>query len=116
MFFIDIISPSTTRMGSRKPWLLVVEDSTHYAWSYFLKEKLELKDGMLELLKDFRSTQCIDVRYTHCDNAGESKSFEWLCKQEGMGIKFEYTMPSLSQQNIELSKSLLCFITEFKLC
>ena len=34
-----------------------------------------------------------------CDNAGESKSFEDLSKKEVLGIKFEYTSPSSTQQN-----------------
>ena len=44
----------------------------------------------MELFKDLKSTQSVDVDYIYCDNAGENESFEWLCKWEGMCIKFEY--------------------------
>ncbi len=34
-----------------------------------------------------------------CDNAGENVALEMSCKQEGLGIKFEYTAPGTPQQN-----------------
>ena len=78
---------------------MVLEDGIDYAWSNFLKEKSELKDVIFALLKDLKSTQDIDVKYIHCNNDGEHESFERLCKQERLGIKFEYTMPGMPQQN-----------------
>ena len=68
---------------------------------------LELKDVTLELLKDLKSMWGIVIRYFHCDNAGENKSFEWLCKQEGLSIKFEYAMPSTPQQNGKIEQELV---------
>ena len=96
-FFIDISYPSTISMGCKKHWLLVLEDSIDYAWSYFLKEKSELEDIMLIFLKYLKSTQGINVRYTNCNNASENESFESVCKQEGMVIEFEYTVPGTPQ-------------------
>ena len=37
-------SPSIMSMGGNKHWLLVIEDSTNHALSYFLQENSELKD------------------------------------------------------------------------
>ena len=34
-----------------------------------------------------------------CENSSENKSFEYLSKKEGLGIKFEYTSPGIPQQN-----------------
>ena len=45
--FIDINSPSTASLGGKKYWLLIVENNTDYALSYFLPEKSELKDVMM---------------------------------------------------------------------
>ena len=39
------------------------------------------------------------VNYIWCDNAGEILALEMVCKQEGLGIHFEYTIPSTPQQN-----------------
>ena len=41
LFFV-ISSPSTSTFGGKKHWLLVIEDSTDYVWSYFSKEKMYL--------------------------------------------------------------------------
>ena len=49
--FINESSPFTADNDSKKHWLLVVEDSTNYAWSHFLKEKSELKDVIISLLR-----------------------------------------------------------------
>ena len=67
--FVDISSPSTANMHSKRHQLLIVEDrstanmhskrhqllivedSIDYVRSYFLKEKSELKDLMLSLLR-----------------------------------------------------------------
>ena len=40
----------------------------------------------------------MQVQYFHCDNAGENQAFEKTCKQEGLGIDFEYTAPGTPQQ------------------
>ena len=39
------------------------------------------------------------VKFIRCDNAGENQTAEALCKQEGLGIIFEYTAPNTPQQN-----------------
>ena len=37
--FINIRSTSTASLGGKRHGVLVVEDSTGYAWSFFVKEK-----------------------------------------------------------------------------
>ena len=41
----------------------------------------------------------VNVRYIHCNNAEENEDFEWLWKQEAMGVKFNYTVLGTPQQN-----------------
>ena len=81
-----------------------MKDCTDYTWSYFLKEKTELKQVMMSLSNDLKATYCIDARYIVYDNAGENEDFKWLCKQDRMNIKFEYTMPNTLQQNWRVEK------------
>ena len=40
--FFDISSPPTATFGGKKYWLLDIEGITNYAWSFSLKEKLDL--------------------------------------------------------------------------
>ena len=49
MLFFDISSHST--FCGKKHCLLVMDDSSDYVWSFFLKEKSNLEDIMLSLMK-----------------------------------------------------------------
>ena len=50
--FFDIISPSTPTFGSKQHWLLVVDNSSNFIWSFFLK-KSNLVDIIVGLIKKF---------------------------------------------------------------
>ena len=54
LFFV-IRSPSTPTFGSKKHSLLIIEDSTDYTSSYFLKVKSTLKNTMLALIKNIKT-------------------------------------------------------------
>jgi len=96
---IDISSPSTKSIGGKSHWLLVVDDCTDYAWSFFLKQKSETKDIMIALIKELKQAYDIEVKTIRCDNSGENNALQRSCKQEGLGIAFEYTAPNTPQQN-----------------
>ena len=68
--------------GDKKHWLLVVEDSSDYVWSFFLKEKPDLADTMLGLVKNLKTKYNLQVQYLCCDNAYENVVFEEAYKQE----------------------------------
>ena len=53
--FFDISSPPTPIFGGKKHWLLAIEDSPDYVWSYFLKEKLDLVCVMMGLVKNLKT-------------------------------------------------------------
>jgi transposase InsO family protein len=59
---IDISSPSTKSIGGKRHWLLVVDDCTDYAWSFFLKQKSETKDIMIALIKELQQAYGIEVK------------------------------------------------------
>ena len=107
---MDISFPSTAGMDGNKHWLLTVEDSTDYALSYFLKEKSELKDMMMSLLKDLKAMYGVTESY---DNAGENEAYEWLCKQEGMEIKFKYITPVHHSKMRELRENLSPYLMRY---
>ena len=48
--------------GGKKYCLLVTEDSTDYKWRNFLKEKLNLKNVMMGLIKDLKTENNITVQ------------------------------------------------------
>ena len=97
----------TPTYEEKKHWLLVVEDSSDYAWSYFLKVKLVLRNVMLGFIKEFKSKYGIQVKYAQCVNAGENEDFERACKQEGISIKVKYPTLGTPQQVALLNGNLL---------
>ena len=96
---LDISSPTAKSLGGKQHWLLVMDDCTGYLWSYFLKEKSDLQDEVLGLIKDLKTKYGFKVKIIWCDNAGENKALEDACQQERLGITFEYTAPGTPQQN-----------------
>ena len=105
--YIDISLPSKSSRGGKKNWLLVVGDFTNHGQSYFLKEKLELKDVMMALIKDLKVTEGIDIRHVPCDNGGENEALRRLCKQEGIGVKFEIPCSGLHNKTVGSNGTLL---------
>ncbi len=49
-------------IGGKKNWLLVLDDCTDLAWSYFLKNKSDLKDEILALIKELKAKYDITVK------------------------------------------------------
>ena len=72
----------------------------------FFKEKSELKDVVLGFIKNLKIKFGIQVRYTCCNNARENVDFDKSCKQELMGIEFEYTASITLQQNCHVEQKL----------
>ena len=97
--FFDIRSPSTPTFGKKHHWLLIINDCSDYSWSFFLKEKSDLAKTMLALVINLKIKFNLQVQYLCCNNAGENQDFKKTCKQEGLGIDFEYTAPDTPHQN-----------------
>ena len=97
--FIDIAPMKHVSLGGSKYWLIVIDDCTNFVWSYFLKRKSETSKRVRELMKTLQSNHGINTRYIRCDNAGENETLEKDCKNEGLGVSFEYTAPYTPQQN-----------------
>jgi hypothetical protein len=66
-----------------------------YCWSYFLKAKSELKERIVDLVKELKT-----VKFLRLDDAGENFALEKLCKQQNVNdIKFEFSGPRTPQRN-----------------
>ena len=111
---IDISSPKPTSIGGKKHWLLAVDDYSDFSWSYFLKKKSELKDHIIGLIKELKAKHGISVKTIRLDNSGENNALEKLCKQEGLGIKFEYTAPGTPQQNGRVERKFQTLYGRFR--
>jgi hypothetical protein len=96
----DISSVNALSQGGNQYWLLIMDDSTNYCWSFFLPHKDDLPQVMLQWLRQVTSQYKIKVKCFWCDNADENKSFQSLLRKKSTHyIKFEYTAPNTPQQN-----------------
>ena len=67
---------------------------------------------MMSLPKDFKATHGVNVRYVHFDKAKECDAFEWLCKQKGMGVTFDYTAPGISQKSGRVKRAFTTLLNQ----
>ena len=62
-----------------------------------------MKDKQIEVLIDWfnelKSKYCTEIKYIHCDNAGENIALQQQLKNAGLKIQFEFTVPDTPQQN-----------------
>ena len=111
--FLNISSPSTPTFASKKHWLLIIDDSSSFILSFFLKEKSDLVDIMIGLIKDLKNKYYLQVQYLCCVDAGENIVFKNGCKQEGLGDDFKYACHNKMAMSKE---SLLPFSTGYAQC
>jgi hypothetical protein len=60
--YVEINSIKGTSFGGAKFWALIIDDFSSYCWSYFLKKKDELKDKVVELIKELKNEN-IQVKF-----------------------------------------------------
>ncbi|MFM5988005.1 MAG: reverse transcriptase domain-containing protein [Sphaerospermopsis kisseleviana] len=95
--FMDISGPYKMSLIGSKFWVLLVDDLTRKAWSFFVKTKNEAKTVTGQLLTLFKGANVV-TKYLRCDNAGENiKGLRELCNEAG--IQIELTPPHSPQFN-----------------
>ena len=98
-FFIDISGIRYPSYGGNKFWVMALEDSTDMVWSFFVKHKDQQIKLLSDLFMDLTKQHNINIKHIRCDNAGENKTLQKVCKDCGLGINFEFTAPGTPQQN-----------------
>ena len=111
--YLDQTTIKKKSLGGSKNWLLVLDDCTDLAWSYFLKKKSHQVKVILKLIKDLRA-KGNPVKFIRCDNAGENIALEEACKEEGLGIQFEYTSPNSPQFNGRVERKFQTLFTRVR--
>ncbi|GAX29244.1 hypothetical protein FisN_28Lu116, partial [Fistulifera solaris] len=96
--FIDLSGPYKKSLGQSTYWILIVDDFTHKAWSFFVSQKSMIKKVMEEFLERLKGFKDVNVKYVRCDNSGENeKQLRSVC--EPRGITMEFTAPHTPQMN-----------------
>ena len=86
-------------LGGGQHWVMLVDETTKYKKSCFLKKKSEPADPIIDWIKALKARHKIQVKIIRCDNAGENKVLESESDNNELGINFEYTAPGTPQQN-----------------
>ena len=100
--YLDISSIKSESYGGRKFWLLIVDEATNNCWSYFLKNKGQAAEKVVEFIKDLKSKENIEVKEMQkirMDNAGENKKIPEAIRNANLNVKFEFTAPHTPQHN-----------------
>ena len=62
----------------------------------------------MPLINEVKHTFGIDMKYAKCNNIGKKDSgVERACKQEEMGVQFEYIAFSTLQQNCRVERTIV---------
>ena len=104
--FIDISSFKHESMGGKKPWLIVVDEFSDCSHSFFLKRKSDQIVLFPIWIKELKATYGIDIEYIRLDNCGENKGLQDECKNQNLGIIFEFTAPGTPQQNSVVERKI----------
>ena len=87
------------RMGGRQHWVMLVDETTNYKKSFFLKKKNEQAKPIIDWIQALKARHKIQVKIIRCDNAGETEVLETESEKIDLGIIFEYTAPGTPQRN-----------------
>jgi transposase InsO family protein len=95
---MDISGPYKMLVIGSKFWVLIVDDKTRKAWSFFVKHTNEAEKVMASLLTLLKGATVV-TKYLRCDNAGENVKggMRELCDENG--IQLELIPPHSPQIN-----------------
>jgi hypothetical protein len=95
--YLDISGPYKKTVKGSQFWILIVDDKTRKAWSFFVPRKSLIKQVTNDLVKLLKGASVV-VKYLRCDNAGENvKGLGEVCTEHG--IQLELTAPHTPQTN-----------------
>ena len=97
--FIDISSFKHVSRGGNRHWLIVVDEFSDYAHSFFLNKKNDQTKILPMWIRGMAKKHRIEIKRIRLDNSGENKSLQKECDKQNLGIIFELTAPGTPQRN-----------------
>ena len=91
-------------VSGKRHWLLFLDEHSDMCWSRFPKQKSDLQKIALAFIKELEQEEGTAVASIRLDNSGENRTLKASCKQEGVGIKFEFTAPNTPEQNRRIER------------
>jgi hypothetical protein len=106
--YVDIRSIKERSFSEAKFWALIIDDHTYYCWSFVMKNKLDIKEGIKTLLTYLKIANRI-VKFIRCDDAGENMTMKNNPEIKSFGIKFEFLGPRTPQRNGKVERKFQNF-------
>jgi hypothetical protein len=98
LFYLDISSPKARSIGGSKFWLLIIDHFSDMCWSFFMKNKSDLPDRVMELLQLLHRDKLISGKpKIRLDNSSENEALEVRMRTDSVGANFEFTAPGSPQ-------------------
>ena len=115
-FFIDISPLPRVNMGGKEHWILVLDDNTNHAWSYFFKEKSELKDIMVIFLMIERQIKVLMPGTSIVTMLVRMKPLKGCANRKGWFSNSSILHQACNNRMNRSNRNLLQVITENELC
>ena len=85
--FVDTTGPFPESLIRNRYCISVVDNYSHYSWSFFTKIKSQLPNEMEEFFKKM-TARGAPLKYIRCDNSGEQQSkFQNACEKEKVTLE-----------------------------
>ena len=97
--FIDICSFKQVSRGGNRHWLIVVDEFSDCAHSFFLNKKSDQIKMIPMWIRGLSKKYKIEIERIRLDNSGGNRSLQKECDKANLGIIFEFTAPGTPQQN-----------------
>ena len=95
--YVDTSWVNCNRYGVNKYGFLLVDELSGMIWSRFEKNKSDLKDKMIPVIKHIQSRH--PISYVRCDNAGENKALNEAIYPLIIPLTFKYTPRDTPEHN-----------------
>jgi transposase InsO family protein len=98
---IDLSWIKTASFAHNRYWLLILDEYTHFLWSYFLKSKNEQVQVIVKHLIHITNEEKVKVAFIRRDISGENHDLQNQIKDNHPKLfcQFEFTAPDSPQQN-----------------
>ena len=101
--YIDVSYFNHSSIAGNKYWLLIVDDATDMTWSFFMKNKSDLPERLVNFIYNMKE-RGTPVQKIRLDNAGENYALQQQCNKLFLQIQFEFTSPNTPKQNSRVER------------
>ena len=95
--YVDTSWVTCNRYGGKKYWFLLIDERSGMICSRFEKNKSDLKDEVIPVIKNIQSRH--PISFIRCDNSGENQALDQSLDPLVIPLTFEYTPRDNPQHN-----------------